>query len=114
MVGMDSRDGAISRLKTFPVGLKLLEDVEDLNNYKWLRRPTEKLSLCQLITIVRTFDWTIGGTAEDLATPGCTYVLGLSQLDEFVTSGEMRSKVWLEETGRCQLRSYNENPVRKV
>ncbi|MDA8408047.1 MAG: DUF169 domain-containing protein [Deltaproteobacteria bacterium] len=85
------------RLKTFPVGLKLLENAEDLSNYKWIRKPTEKLSLCQLITIVRTFDWTIGGTAEDLATPGCASVLGLSQLDEFVTSGEMRSKVWLEK-----------------
>ena len=84
------------RLKTFPVGLRLLEDPEDLKRNKWLRRPTEKLSLCQLITIVRTFDWTVGGTADDLVTQGCASVLGLSPLDEFVTSGEMRSKVWLE------------------
>ena len=87
------------RLKTFPVALKLLEKAEDLNHYKWMRRPSEKLSLCQLITIVRTFDWTIGGTADDLVTQGCASVIGLSKLDEFVTSGEMRSKVWLEKQG---------------
>ncbi len=87
------------RLKTFPVGLKLYEDADDLNQNKWLRRPTEKLSLCQMITIVRTFDWTIGGVAEDLVTQGCASVLGLSELSEFVTSGEMRSKVWLKHKG---------------
>ncbi len=84
------------RLKTFPVGLKLYEDPEALNQNKWLRRPQEKLSLCQLITIVRTFDWTVGGVAEDLVTQGCASVLGLSELSDFVTSGEMRSRVWLE------------------
>ncbi len=56
------------RLKTFPVGLKLLEDPDELSANPWLRRPQEKLSLCQLITIVRTFDWTVGGTADDLVT----------------------------------------------
>lgn len=84
------------RLRTFPVGLKLYETVDALNDNKWLRRPQEKLSLCQLITIVRTFDWTVGGVADDLVTQGCASVLGLSELTDFVTSGEMRSKVWLE------------------
>ncbi len=85
------------RLKTFPVGLKMLENAEDLAHNPWLRRPTEKLSLCQLITIVRTFDWTVGGTAEDLVTPGCAAVIGLSELPEFVLDGTMRSTVWLEK-----------------
>lgn len=93
------------RLKTFPVGLKMLEDPEALSKNKWLRRPPEKLSLCQLITIVRTFDWTVGGTAEDLVTPGCASVLGLSELPEFITSGSMRNIVWLEhreDAARCE------------
>ncbi len=85
------------RLKTFPVGLKMLEDPEELGKNPWLRRPQEKLSLCQLITIVRTFDWTVGATADDLVTPGCAAVLGLAELPEFVTSGDMRSIVWLEK-----------------
>lgn len=85
------------RLKTFPVGLKLLTDSDSFANNPWIRRPPEKLSLCQLITIVRTFDWTVGGTAEDLATPGCASILGLSELPEFVTDGTMRNIVWLEK-----------------
>ncbi|MBI5249403.1 MAG: DUF169 domain-containing protein [Desulfomonile tiedjei] len=85
------------RLKTFPVGLKLLSDSDSLSNNPWIRKPPEKLSLCQLITIARTFDWTVGGTAEDLATPGCASILGLSQLPEFVTDGTMRNVVWLEK-----------------
>lgn len=93
------------RLKTFPVGLKLYEDPNDLNTNKWLRRPQEKLSLCQMITIVRTFDWTVGGVAEDLVTQGCASILGLCELPEYVTSGEMRSKVWLdkkEDAAMCE------------
>lgn len=84
------------RLRTFPVGLKMLEDPEAFKQNPWLRRPDAKLSLCQLITIVRTFDWTVGATAEDLVTPGCAAVLGLAELPEFVTDGTMRSTVWLE------------------
>lgn len=87
----------LMRLKTFPVGLKLLENPDDLGKSPWIRRPPEKLSLCQLITIVRTFDWTVGGTAEDLATPGCASILGLSELPEFITDGSMRNVVWLEK-----------------
>ncbi len=87
----------LMRLKTFPVGLKLLENPDLLGKSPWIRRPPEKLSLCQLITIVRTFDWTVGGTAEDLATPGCASILGLSELPEFVSDGSMRNVVWLEK-----------------
>jgi uncharacterized protein (DUF169 family) len=85
------------RLKTFPVGLKLLENPDDLSNNPWIRRSPEPLSLCQFITIVRTFDWSVGGTANDLATPGCASILGLSELPEYVIDGAMRNVVWLEK-----------------
>lgn len=85
------------RLRTFPVGLKLLENAADISASPWVRRPAEKLSLCQLITIVRTFDWTVGATADDLVTPQCASILGLAELPRFVTEGTMRSLVWLEK-----------------
>lgn len=85
------------RLKTFPVGLKLVEDLSEISSNPWIRRPTEKLSLCQLITIVRTFDWTVAATADDLVTVGCASVVGLAELPPFVTEGDMRSIVWLEK-----------------
>jgi uncharacterized protein (DUF169 family) len=93
------------RLKTFPVGLKLLGDLSEVSANPWVRRPTEKLSLCQLITIVRTFDWTVAATAEDLATVQCAAIVGLAELPRFVTEGDMRSMVWLEkkeDAARCE------------
>jgi uncharacterized protein (DUF169 family) len=66
------------RLKTFPVGLKMLESTEPIESNPWVRKPPERLTLCQLITIVRTFDWTVGGTAEDLVPPSCATMLGLA------------------------------------
>ncbi len=85
------------RLKTFPVGLKLLESTEPIESNPWVRKPPERLTLCQLITIVRTFDWTVGGTAEDLCPPSCASMLGLAEVPEFVADGTMRSVVWLEK-----------------
>jgi len=88
---------SLLRLKTFPVGLKLLENPTELASSPWVRRPEEKLSLCQLITIVRTFDWTVGATADDFVTPQCASMLGLAELPPFVTEGAMRNVVWLEK-----------------
>ena len=79
-------------------------------------RPQEKLSLCQLITIVRTFDWTVGGTADDLVTPGCASVLGLAELPEFVKDGSMRNVVWLEKKEDAALVrvGHAEDPMREI
>jgi uncharacterized protein (DUF169 family) len=93
------------RLKSFPVGLKMLEDTSAIENNKWVRRPTEKLTLCQMITIVRTFDWTVGATVDDFVPPSCATILGLAEIPEFVSSGTMRSVVWLEkkeEAAACE------------
>ncbi len=93
------------RLKTFPVGLKMLQDKSELAKNPWLRRTPEKLTLCQMISIVRTFDWTVGGTAEDLVPPSCPTILGLAEVPEFVSSGAMRSVVWLdkkEDAAACE------------
>lgn len=91
------------RLKTFPVGLKMLEDAEELTKNPWVRRSPEKLTFCQMITLVRTFDWTVGGTADDLVPPVCASVLGLADIPEFVADGTMRSVVWLEKKGDAAL-----------
>ncbi len=85
------------RLKTFPVGLKMLDKAEELDGNPWLRRPQERLTLCQFITIVRTYDWTVGGTAQDLVPPSCATILGLAEIPDYVADGTMRSVVWLEK-----------------
>lgn len=86
---------ALLRLRTFPVAIKLLEDPEELARNKWLRR-LKKLTLCQLISIVRTFDWTVGVTADDF--PGeCASIIGLVDLNDLpqeLRNGTFRSLVW--------------------
>ncbi len=84
------------RLKTFVVGLKLYEDVEELNKNPYVRRPQGRLTLCQLVTICRTHDWTIGATAAELVPPSCATIVGLSEVPPDVADGRMRSKVWLK------------------
>lgn len=85
---------ALLRLRTFPVAIKLLENTEDLTSNKWVRRLDKKHTLCQLITLVRTFDWTVGATAEDFDTTMCASILGMAELPEQVKDGTFRSLVW--------------------
>ncbi|OAT81306.1 DUF169 domain-containing protein [Desulfotomaculum copahuensis] len=85
---------ALLRLKTFPVGLKLLENKEELDRNKWARRPAHKTTLCQLITMVRTYDWTVGATAGDFPRGMCASVAGLAEPPAQVLDGTFRSLVW--------------------
>lgn len=96
---------ALLRLRTFPVGLKLFEDPADLAKNKWARRPATKSTLCQLITLVRTFDWTIGATAEDFPLGMCASIIGLVEPPEQVKDGTFRSLVWCqtkEDGKKCE------------
>jgi uncharacterized protein (DUF169 family) len=93
------------RPRTFPVALKLLEDKAELEKDSWIRRPKQKQLLCQLITVVRTYDWTVGATAEDLASPGCRAVIGLGERPSTVLDGSTRSMVWCktkEDAKKCE------------
>ncbi|MDY6844272.1 MAG: DUF169 domain-containing protein [Spirochaetota bacterium] len=93
---------ALLRLRSFPVALKLYEDEEELKKNKWARRPDKKMTLCQLITIVRNFDWTVGFTADDLLLSGCASIIGLAELPEQFKDGSFRKLVWCKtlEDGR--------------
>jgi uncharacterized protein (DUF169 family) len=93
------------RLKTFPVAFKLLEDPAELDKFPWVRRLPNKATTCQMITIVRTFDWTVGAVAEDFVSPRCTSIIGLSALPEYIADGTMRSMVWcgtVEDARKCE------------
>jgi len=93
------------RLRTFPVAFKLLESVAELDNNPWVRRLPHKTTTCQLITIVRTYDWTVGAAAADFVSPRCTSILGFEELPEFIRDGTMRSMVWcgtVEDARKCE------------
>lgn len=90
------------RLRTFPVGLKLLDNAEQLSEIKH-RKPETVTTFCQLITQSRTFGWTVGFTARDLL-PLCGMVAGLRSdiSDSFLLAvGE----VWFKDK-ETALRKY--------
>ena len=90
------------RLKSFPVGFKLLADKKELDAIPFLRRVDSKVTLCQLISRVRSFDWTVGATLDDFLFPSCPSILGFTDLPETHKDGTFRSIVWTatKEDGR--------------
>jgi uncharacterized protein (DUF169 family) len=85
------------RLKTFPVAFKLLESEEALHQNKWCRIADIKTTLCQLITRVRCFDWTVGAKVENFANPICPYMLGLTEKPQMAKDGTYRAIKWFKE-----------------
>ena len=85
----------LMRLKSFPVAFKMLEKKEMLDDVLFVRRPSGKVSMCQLITQVRNFDWTVGADLEDFMGPMCPSIIGLTDLpEEPFLDGTFRSIVW--------------------
>ncbi|MFH1137378.1 MAG: dephospho-CoA kinase [Pseudomonadota bacterium] len=85
----------LTRIKSFPVALKLLEKKEELDRIPFLRRPPYKATMCQLITQVRTFDWTVGADAGDFIGPLCPSIIGLADTPPAMKDGTFRSIVWV-------------------
>ena len=86
----------LMRLKSFPVGFKLLEKKEDLNEIPFMRRLQKKITMCQLITLVRNFDWTVGAELSDFMSPTCPSIIGLTDIPEVYKDGTFRSIVWVK------------------
>jgi len=94
------------RLKSFPVAFKMLEDSRELGTIPFLRRLDKKVTLCQMITMARNFDWTVGAVAEDFLTPTCASIVGLADLPEVNRDGTFRSIVWVRN--REEARKFEE------
>jgi dephospho-CoA kinase len=86
----------LMRLKSFPVAFKMLEKKEALDEMPFMRRPDHKVTLCQLITLVRNFDWTVGAEARDFLAPACPAMLGLAEKPDTYKDGTFRSIVWVK------------------
>ena len=67
------------RLSTFPVGVKLLENPEELNNISFLKKPEKKIAVCQIFSYARYYGWTMGCTREDNICPLAGISLGLEE-----------------------------------
>ncbi len=84
----------LMRLKSFPVAFKMLADKRELDHIPYLRRMHKKVTLCQMISMVRNSDWTVGAEASDFVSPVCPSILGMTELPELYKDGTFRSIVW--------------------
>ncbi|MBN2809561.1 MAG: dephospho-CoA kinase [Deltaproteobacteria bacterium] len=90
------------RLKSFPVAFKLLEKKEELETIPFLRRPQNRMTMCQMINLVRNFDWSVGADLGDFLFPTCSSIIGLEDVPETHKDGTFRDIVWVatKEDGR--------------
>lgn len=84
------------RLKSFPVAFKMLKKKEMIDEIPFVRRPENPMTMCQMITLVRNFDWTIAGDLDDFLSPGCASIIGLTDTPETSKDGTFRSIVWVK------------------
>ena len=84
----------LMRLKSFPVAFKLFENKEQLDDIPFMRRLSHKSTLCQLVNLVRNFDWTVGADLDDFLNAVCPSILGMCDIPEYMKDGTFRSIVW--------------------
>jgi uncharacterized protein (DUF169 family) len=75
------------RLATFPVAIKLFADVKELENIKFLKKPDEKVAICQLFSYARYYGWTMGCTKEDNLCPLAEIALGFEKAHKLFEEG---------------------------
>lgn len=105
----------LMRLKSFPVAFKMLEDKEQLSQIPFMRRAEHKKTLCQLITLVRGADWTVGAELDDFLGPVCPSIIGLADTPPEFKDGTFRSIVWTKtkEDGKKYEESIPRLPLGK-
>jgi uncharacterized protein (DUF169 family) len=100
------------RLRTFPVALKLFESTEGMEKVPKIKKPTWKATFCQLLTIARTFGWTVGGSQEEFISPYCPSILGFCPPPQKALDGTMMHEIWFAtpEDARKHQRSMRRIP----
>ena len=69
------------RLKTTPIGMKLLRTVEEMEAIPKIRRPKSIHTTDQIVAQAARLGWTVGITAQDLVGAQCAVVIGLHPRD---------------------------------
>jgi dephospho-CoA kinase len=85
----------LMRLTSFPVAFKMLKSKAQMEEIPFMRRCDHKMTLCQLISLVRSCDWTVGADVDDFIGPVCPAMLGLCDNPPEFTDGTFRSIVWV-------------------
>jgi len=84
---IDNQLNKYLRLATFPIGVKLLENSEDLNAVKYLKKPEHKIALCQIFSYARYYGWTMGCTKEDNLCPLAEISVGFEKSNKLFEEG---------------------------
>ncbi|HRO57803.1 MAG TPA: DUF169 domain-containing protein [Burkholderiaceae bacterium] len=87
---------ALLRLKTTIIGMKLFEDVAELQAIPKLRRPKAIHTTDQIVGMAARLGWTVGITASDLVGEQCRAIIGLAPQDEEWRSGKRYIGIWHE------------------
>jgi uncharacterized protein (DUF169 family) len=90
------------RLRTFAIGMKLFEDLDEMANVPGLRRPPrgKTFSTCQLVTQARMAGFTLGITTENIPSfSSCSSVIGLDAPGEIYTSGRKMEAAAAHQAG---------------
>ncbi len=93
------------KLRSIPIGLRLLESARTLDDIPRLRRPKAVHTMDQIVAQAARLGWTVGITASDLVGDQCRSVVGLGGQDERWYSGKHMTGVWFatdEDAGRHQ------------
>jgi len=88
---------ALLKLRTLPIGMKLFEDIAEMQRIPGLRRgaPGKRLSTCQLVTQARIAGFTLGITHDDVpAFSNCGGIIGLNVPSDEYLSGQRMDGVW--------------------
>jgi len=82
------------RLHNTPIGIKAYSSLEEMNQVPKLRRPKHIHVPCQLFGQAIQMGFTVGFTADDIATANCNATIGLIEQDEEFRSGRIFVGGW--------------------
>ena len=85
------------KLRSIPIGMKLYESRQEMEQIPRVRRPSAVHALDQIVGQAARLGWTVGVTGEDLVGAQCRAVVGLSGAKTPAwMSGEHMVGVWFE------------------
>ena len=82
------------KLKYYPVAVKLFKNTGEIP--KEARKPRVKITVCQFVSLAKTYGRILYGTAEDIACAYGISNLGFKELPEDIRSGERSVYIYAE------------------
>ena len=76
---LDNQLNKYLRLATFPVAVKLIQDLKNLENIKFLKKPENKIAMCQIFSYARYYGWTMVCTKDENICPLAEISLGFEE-----------------------------------